>query len=178
MIEPLLYLADHKFYLVKKYILDQASVSRKLERMALEIAESNTDANHIILAGIQENGSVIAAKLLPMLQKECSAQVDLISLSFDKKQPKTVSIEPMITFDNKVVIIIDDVANSGKAMTYALKPFLEAYPQKIQTLVLVERTHKAFPVRADYVGLSVATTLLEHIFVETDGDEITGAYLL
>jgi len=174
----LFYLANHKFLLVKKYILDQALVTRKLQRMALEIAERNTDADHIILAGIKDNGSVIAAKLLPLLQQECSCPVDVIALSLDKKHPGDITIEPATNFDNKVVVMIDDVANSGKAMTYALKAFLSSYPKKIQTLVLVERTHKAFPVQADYVGLSIATTLQEHIFVETAGEEITGAYLL
>ena len=59
-----------------------------------------------------------------------------------------------------------------------MKPFLEYYPKKIQTLVLVERSHKAFPVKPDYVGLSISTTLLEHIYVEADGEEIIGAYLV
>ncbi len=83
-----------------------------------------------------------------------------------------------IGFNNQSVILIDDVANSGKTLLYALKPFLNFQPRKIQTLVLVERTHKTFPVQPDYVGLSVATTLEEHIFVELQDDEITGAYLV
>jgi pyrimidine operon attenuation protein/uracil phosphoribosyltransferase len=70
------------------------------------------------------------------------------------------------------------VANSGKTLTYALKPFLDFHPKKIETLVLVERSHKTFPVQPDYVGLSVATTIEEHIYVEVEGEEITGAYLL
>jgi pyrimidine operon attenuation protein / uracil phosphoribosyltransferase len=80
-------------------------------------------------------------------------------------------------FNKKVVILVDDVANSGKTLTYALKPFLEFHPKKIQTLVLVERSHKVFPVQPDYVGLSVGTTLQEHIYVEVDGDEVKGAWL-
>jgi pyrimidine operon attenuation protein/uracil phosphoribosyltransferase len=76
-----------------------------------------------------------------------------------------------------VVIIIDDVANSGKTLLYAVKPFLEFQPKKIQTLVLVERSHNNFPVRPDYVGLSISTTLQEHIFVEVKDGEVTGAYM-
>ena len=71
----------------------------------------------------------------------------------------------------------DDVANSGKTMLYAMKPFLAFHPKKIQTLALVERTHKKYPVKTDYVGLSVATTLQEHIFVDVESDTIKGAYL-
>jgi len=73
--------------------------------------------------------------------------------------------------------VIDDVAMSGKTLLYAMQPFLAFYPKKIQTLVLVERSHKAFPVKPDYVGLSIATTLQEHIYVETEGEVIKGAYL-
>ena len=163
---------------MKKYILDKNLAARKLERMALEIAERNTDAEHIVLAGIRESGSIMAAKILPMLQKVFSGKIDLVKVLLDKKHPETVTIDPITDFNNKVVIIVDDVANSGKTMTYAIKPFLNFWPQKIQTLVLVERTHKAFPISADYVGLSVATTLQEHIYVETQGEEIFGAYLM
>ena len=76
-----------------------------------------------------------------------------------------------------MIIIIDDVTNSGKTLLYALKPFLEYYPRKIQTLVLVERSHKTYPIHPDYVGLSLATTLQDHIYVEVKDNEITGAYL-
>ena len=80
-------------------------------------------------------------------------------------------------FNGQVVIIVDDVVNSGKTLLYSVKPFLEFQPKKIQTLVLVERSHNNFPVHPDYIGLSLSTTLLEHIFVEVQGDEVTGAYL-
>ena len=88
-----------------------------------------------------------------------------------------VSFDQSMPFENKVIIIVDDVANTGRTMLYALKPFLQAHPKKIQTLVLVERSHKLFPIQTDYVGLSITTTLQEHIAVETEGDEITGAWL-
>ena len=88
-----------------------------------------------------------------------------------------MSINEEIDFNGKTVIIVDDVANTGRIIMYALKPFLNFQPKKIQTLVLVERSHKLFPIQNDYKGLSIATTLLEHISVETEGEEITGAWL-
>lgn len=145
--------------------------------MALEIAERNTDAAHIVLAGIQDNGCVIAARLLPLLQQIFNGTISTAAIHLDKKMPVQVTVTPATDFTDKVVIIIDDVASSGKTLTYALKPFLQFHPKKIQTLVLVERTHKAFPVQVDYVGLSVATTLQEHIYVEVEGAEITGAWM-
>ena len=162
---------------MKNYILDKATANLKLERMALEIAERNTDASHIVLAGIPDNGNIIAAKLLPLLQQTFNGTIDRVEVSLNKKYPQEVLVQPQMNFDDVVVILIDDVANRGTTMMYALKPFLEFHPQKIQTLVLVERSHKVFPVQPDYVGLSIATTLQEHIYVEVQEDEVTGAWL-
>ncbi|MEO7490269.1 MAG: phosphoribosyltransferase family protein, partial [Ferruginibacter sp.] len=86
-------------------------------------------------------------------------------------------VEPAMDFNGKIILLIDDVANSGKAMLYALKPFLETHPKKIQTLALVERTHKSFPIDLDYVGLSFSTTLDEHIYVEVEGTDVVGAWM-
>ena len=162
---------------MKNYILDEDLTARKIERMALEIAERNTDTDHIILAGVYHNGCTIAARLLPLLQQSFTGTISSVAIHLDKRNPGEITVTPPTDFDDAVVIIIDDVASSGKTLTYALKPFLQFHPKKIQTLVLVERTHKAFPVQADYVGLSVATTLQEHIYVEVEGDEVTGAWM-
>ena len=80
-------------------------------------------------------------------------------------------------FNDKTIVLIDDVANSGRTMLYALKPLLLQLPKKIQTLALVERTHKSFPVDVDYVGLSVSTTTDENIVVEVENGEVMGAWL-
>ena len=161
----------------KKYILSKEVVEKKLRRMAFEILENNIDEKEIILAGIRESGSVVAKVIRQMLGEISSIKTELITITLDKKTPSDVSLSKSIDFNGKVIILIDDVSNSGKTLLYALKPFIEFQPKKIQTLVLVERTHTSFPVRPDYVGLSIATTLLEHIFVEVRGEEVTGAYL-
>jgi len=161
----------------KKYILSKEVVEKKLQRMAYEILENNIDENEIILAGIRESGSVVAKVIQQMLGEISSIKTELITITLDKKEPTEVSLSRSIDLNGKVIILIDDVSNSGKTLLYALKPFIEFHPKKIQILVLVERTHTSFPVRPDYVGLSIATTLEEHIFVEVKGTEITGAYL-
>ncbi len=161
----------------KKYILDEATAAIKLRRIALEIVENNLGEESVILVGIEENGSIIAQTVEQILQENGSLQVERISLSLNKKHPGDIHLNPSVNFDNRVILIVDDVANSGKTMLYALKPFLQFHPKKIQTLALVERTHKAFPVNLDYKGLSVATTLQEHIYVEVSGRTVTGAYL-
>lgn len=163
--------------MAKNYILDAATANRKMQRMAYEIIENNLDEQALILAGIRESGSVIARNIQQLLQQISPLKTELITISLDKKKPEEVSVTPATDFNGKVVIIIDDVANSGKTMLYAMKPLLAFHPRKIQTLALVERTHKAFPIHTDYVGLSLATTLQDHIFVETVGDEVKGAYM-
>ena len=161
----------------KKYILSKEVVEKKLQRIAYEVLENNIDEKEIILAGIRESGSVVAKVIQQMLGEISSIKTDLITITLDKKEPTDVSLSRSIDFNGKVIILIDDVSNSGKTLLYALKPFIAFHPRKIQTLVLVERTHTSFPVRPDYVGLSIATTLQEHIFVEVKGDKIEGAYL-
>jgi pyrimidine operon attenuation protein / uracil phosphoribosyltransferase len=161
----------------KKYILDATAALRKLQRMAYEIAERNMEEERIILAGIKENGVVIAHKLQHLLADIFKGSVVVAELGLDKRHPGEVSIEPAINFDDAVIIVVDDVANSGKTMLYALKPFLQFHPKKIQTLALVERSHKAFPIQPDYTGLSISTTLQEHIIVEVSDGEVAGAWM-
>jgi pyrimidine operon attenuation protein / uracil phosphoribosyltransferase len=161
----------------KNYILGQEAAEKKMRRMALEIIENNEDETAIILAGIRESGSVVAKNIQQMIKEFSSINTKLLSLVLDKKMPGEVTLSEKMDFSNKVIVVIDDVANSGKTLLYAMKPFLDFHPKKIQTLVLVERKHTSFPVRPDYVGLSIATTLHEHIYVEVDGEKVTGAYM-
>jgi pyrimidine operon attenuation protein / uracil phosphoribosyltransferase len=161
----------------KKYILDQSVAEKKLRRMALEIIEDNADEQQIILAGIRESGSIVAKCMQQYLSEISDLATEVISISLDKREPKEVTLSKKIDFTNKVIILVDDVANSGKTLLYALKPFLDYQAKKIQMLVLVERSHNNFPVRPDYVGLSISTTLQEHIYVEVSGDKVLGAYL-
>ena len=161
----------------KNYILSKEIAQKKLRRIAYEIVENNIDEQEIILAGIAENGIIVAKVIQNILEEISSLKIKLITLKMDKKNPKEVLTEPTIDFADKVIIVIDDVSNSGKTLLYAMKPFLDFHPKKIQTLVLVERSHTSFPVRPDYVGLSIATTIQEHIFVEVKGDALIGAYM-
>jgi pyrimidine operon attenuation protein/uracil phosphoribosyltransferase len=145
--------------------------------MAFEILENNFGETSFILAGIRESGTVIAETIQRLLTEIAGLQTELITVSLDKKNPTTVEISKPLDFKNKVVILIDDVSNSGKTLMYAIRPFLDTAPKKIQTLVLVERSHNAYPVKPDYVGLSVATTIQEHIYVEVEKGLVKGAWL-
>jgi pyrimidine operon attenuation protein/uracil phosphoribosyltransferase len=159
------------------FILSKEIAYRKMQRMAYEIVERNSNEKQIILAGIKENGLIIAEILYGFLKEIFKGELSVIAIALDKRNPKNISISDEINFEDKVIVITDDVANSGRTLLYALKPFLAFYPKKIQTLVLVERSHKEFPVTPDYVGLSIATALSEKIIVETEDRGIAGARL-
>ncbi len=157
------------------FILSKDIAYRKIHRMAYEIVERNIDEKEIIIAGIKESGLIIANLLKGFLKGIFTGEIIILEITIDKKNPKNISISEEINFQNKIIIITDDVSNTGRTLLYSLKPFLNFYPKKIQTLVLVERSHKEFPVSPDYVGLSISTALSEKIIVETEGGEIEGA---
>ena len=159
-------------------ILTAEIARKKLQRMAFEILEKNLGEKEIILAGIKESGLIIANIIKSILREVFEGKISVIEIDIDKKNPKNISIPKENNFDNAVIIITDDVANTGKTLLYALKPFMEFYPKKIQALVLVERSYKEFPVAPDYVGMSVSTATDEKIIVETNGTEILGARLV
>ncbi len=162
----------------KNYVLTKEAAQEKLHRMALEIAENiSEDDAPLVLIGVRHNGSVIAEKLSVYLLEYVKVMVQIISVSFDKHLPVDVSLSEGIDFTGKNVIVVDDVSNSGRTLMYALKPLLDFHPKRVQTLVLVERMHKLYPIKPDYVGLSLATTLQDHIQVEVVNGEIVGAYV-
>lgn len=161
----------------KEYILTKDTAHKKLARMALEVAERNYREPEILLVGIKENGIVIAQKIASLLADYYSGTVTVLTLAMDKSKPVDIAISPATNFTGKNVLLVDDVANSGRTMLYAIKPLLNDHPKKIQTLALVERTHKTFPIAVDYTGLSVSTTQEQHIYVEIEEDEIMGAWM-
>jgi len=162
---------------MKKQILTEEVALKKLKRIALEVAERNFNEKELLLIGIKENGIVIAQIISKLMKAVFTGSITVVALGMNKKKPTTITIEKDIDIDGKTILLIDDVANSGRTMLYALKPLLEKHPKKIQTLALVERTHKTFPVDVDYVGLSISTTLNEHITIEVGKDKVMGAWM-
>jgi pyrimidine operon attenuation protein/uracil phosphoribosyltransferase len=161
----------------KNSILDADAAQRRIRRMAYEIAEQNTGENGIVVLGIEGNGVVVARQLIRELQPILNIPIEQGTIRIDKKSPLNAGLDIALQTESKVIVVVDDVSNTGKTLLYALKPLLEFQPKKIQTLVLVERSHKLFAVQPDFVGLSVSTTLQEHISVETNGEIVTGAFL-
>ena len=161
----------------RKPILDGAHALMKLRRLAYEILEENHGEERIVLAGVHGAGAVVAQRLKELVQDISGRQVDLLTVQLDKRHPKDVTLDREPDMGDSVVILVDDVTNSGRTLLYSLKPFLDHHPRKIQTLVLVERSHKTYPIHPDFVGLRLATTLNDHVSVEVSDGEVVGAYI-
>lgn len=149
-------------------ILDHNKIDQKINRIAYQIFEDNYDQSEIIMAGIAKNGYLFAEILKERLESISDIKVNLKELVIDKKNPLNSKAELKMEsseIKNQSIVVVDDVLNSGKTMMYALQAFLAAPLQKLSIAVLVNRSHKRFPVNADFVGLSLATTLKEHIEV-------------
>ena len=163
----------------KNLILSKEVAEKKMQRIALEIAgQLHGETEPLIIIGITGSGMVIAKKLYLLLESLLELPIQIISCQLNKKEPRLITYSEEIDFNNKNVLLVDDVTNSGRTLLYALKPLLDFYPKRIQTMSLVERMHKNFPVKIDYIGLSIATTLQDHIQVEVEGEEVLGAYIL
>jgi pyrimidine operon attenuation protein/uracil phosphoribosyltransferase len=161
-------------------ILNHRQIQQKINRLAIEIAEHNCEEEEIILAGINNNGIVFAELLMKRLLEMTDIDIIVTRIKLNPANPmdEGIIIEmPEEQLKNKVVILIDDVANTGRTLFYACRPILDTLPKKLEVAVLVDRKHKSFPIRVDYVGLSLATTLKENIDVKIKDVESFAVFL-
>jgi len=151
-------------------LLTHDEIKRKIERMAWEIFETNHLSKELVIIGLSENGSYIANLIAKNLEK--ITQISILSGRIDLDKTKGFDAEVLLQCDvnlqSKSIVLVDDVLNSGKTMLASLLPIVAQKPAKIQTAILANRSHKAFPVNADIVGISLATTLQEHIWFELE----------
>ncbi|WP_027003168.1 phosphoribosyltransferase family protein [Hugenholtzia roseola] len=161
-------------------ILTAAQTLQKIRRLAYEIYEQNFGVDTLILAGIQENGYVLAQRLKAELLAIAPIEVELVSVELDKLYPTQSKVGisvPLPTLEQQVIILVDDVLNTGRTLAYSLRPFLEVPIKRLQTAVLVDRNHADFPIAADFVGYRLSTTLLEHVEVILKENQEIGVYL-
>ena len=163
----------------KNKILDYNQVKKKIRRISLQIIESNSIDDEIIIAGIENNGYLIAKKICNEIKKNSDKKIQLCSIKIDKKNPRKEITLSLVEkqYENKSVVIVDDVLNSGSTLMYAVKYFLDTKVKKLKTAVLVDRNHKKYPIKADYKGLSLSTSIQNHVEVSIAENEIN-AYLV
>lgn len=159
-------------------ILNRAEIQQKVTRISYQIYETFVDENEIIIAGIAKNGFLFAEKLANELSKISDLKVTLCEVYVDKLNPQN-EIRTSISkeeYQNKGLVLVDDVLNSGTTLIYGVKHFLNVPLKKFKTAVLVDRNHKKYPVKADFKGISLSTSLHEHVQVVFENND-TFAYL-
>lgn len=152
----------------KSLILNASQVKQKIRRMAFEVYEHNFKEKNIVIAGIEEQGYVLAKLLTKEIELIAPLEVKLVKVTLDKlasQQSDVVLDCDLKDVKKKCVILVDDVLNTGRTFAYALKPFLNIEVKKIETAVLVNRSHTLFPIYPQYTGYELATTIKDHVQV-------------
>lgn len=150
-------------------ILTHEQIQHTVKRISYQIYEANVNEKEIIIAGIEGGGLNFAKKISAVLKKITDAQIVLCKISMDKKNPLASGVNTSITeeaYKNKSIVLVDDVLNSGTTLIYGVHHFLKTPIKQLKTAVLVNRNHKKYPIKADYKGISLSTSLNEHIRVE------------
>ncbi|MFT5824397.1 MAG: pyrimidine operon attenuation protein/uracil phosphoribosyltransferase [Crocinitomix sp.] len=162
----------------KSIVLDQQQIQQKIERIAFEIYENTFEENILFVAGISGNGFLLAERMVGLLSKISDQDVRLFEVTVNKDNPLEEVIKLSIAdsdLSKRTVIIFDDVINSGRTMIHAVRRILDNELNVLKVATLVNRTHRRYPVQADFVGLNISTTLKDNIIVELGANEI--AYL-
>jgi pyrimidine operon attenuation protein / uracil phosphoribosyltransferase len=153
----------------KSLILNSKQITQKLVRIAHEIHENHYKEKEIIIVGITGRGSEMAERLGDLLKKISDGQISVEHIELNKEKPLSGPISftgELKAIKNKCVVLVDDVLNSGRTLIYASRHILDAEPKHLAIATLVDRFHRKFPIRADYVGLTLSTNLKEHVTVD------------
>lgn len=149
-------------------ILNEKQILQKIKRLAYEILENNYDEPELVMIGVNNNGATFADMLMEELNNISDIKIIPSHIRLNPANPVGSEVKlktPIEELNGKTVILVDDVANTGRTAFYACKPLFDALPKKLEVVVLVDRKHKSFPLNVDYVGLSLATTIKENIDV-------------
>ncbi|MEY3199767.1 MAG: hypothetical protein RL679_193 [Bacteroidota bacterium] len=161
-------------------ILSHKEIEQKITRLGHQLLENCFEEPVVFLGGICGNGIRLAREIQKIMQSNSDQQIEVFEISVDKeepwKKPITLSIEED-RLKNAYIILVDDVLNSGKTMQYSLVKLLERPTKSIKTVALVDRTHRRYPIKADFVGISLSTTLKERVEIDLDGEN-SKAYLV
>lgn len=164
----------------ERQILTHKQILQKLKRMAFEVYENNFREDEIVLAGIASKGTVVARMLGKELSNVSPLKLHYIEVSLDKEQPTQSRVKlsgDLKQLEDKPILLIDDVLNTGRTLAYSLHAFLEVRIKKLETLVIVNRGHHSFPISADYKGYELSTTISQHVECDWKDPENTAVYL-
>jgi len=159
----------------KSLILEAEQIKQKIRRMSFEIYENNFKEKNLVIAGIDGQGYVLAKLLAKQIGSISPIDVKLVRITLDKTAPQLSEIAvdcDVKELKKKIIIMVDDVLHTGRTFTYAMKPFLNVEVKKLETAVLIDRGHTTFPIRAQYNGYELSTTIKDHVEVKLSKDEM------
>ena len=164
--------------LKKNKIKSAIDIHSSIIRIAYQIYETNIDETTLVLVGIEKKGAYLSKLIGLELCKISTIKLIYVSLELNKKKPLNTieSSLPISQMENHSIVVVDDVLNTGSTLIYAVNYFLQISVKQIKTVVLVNRNHKKYPIKADFKGLSLSTSLNDHVTVVFEGDE-SGIYL-
>jgi pyrimidine operon attenuation protein/uracil phosphoribosyltransferase len=160
-------------------ILNEKQIRQKISRIAFEIYENNYKEKKLVIAGISDTGYHLAKFLMRELKKVSPFELKLVRIGIDKDDPVHGKVDvdcDLESLKNTSIVFVDDVLSTGRTFIHSLKPFLGIEVKKVETAVLVNRSHKSFPISANYLGYELSTTLNDHIEVKLDKENF-GVYL-
>jgi pyrimidine operon attenuation protein/uracil phosphoribosyltransferase len=161
-----------QYAMSKNIILTNQQIEHTTKRIAYQIYETFVEEEEIVIAGITRNGFIFAEKIAQVLATISPTKISLCEVNINKQNPE-LPITTSLTkeqYSNKGLILVDDVLSSGTTLIYAVRHFLDVPLKKFKTAVLVDRNHKKFPIKADFKGISLSTSLLEHVDVVFDNN--------
>ena len=161
----------------KNIILDCNDVENKIKRISLEILEDNIDENKLIFFGVSKNGKIIAKKIIYLISQLSKIHLEMVGVKIDLNSVNTLKFEKDFNINNRSVIIVSDVSQSAKTLQLIISGLMSQDPIKIKTAVMVNRDHTLFPVKIDFSGLNLSTSMNEHVEVKVNKDEEFTVYL-
>ena len=161
----------------KNIILDYQDVENKIKRISLEILEDNIDQKNLILFGVSKNGKIIAKKIITLIKKYSKIDLELIGVEIVLNSKNVLKFDKDFKVNNRSVIIVSDVSQSAKTLQLIISSLMSQDPFKIKTAVMVNRDHSLFPVKINFSGLNLSTSVNEHVDVSVNKDEEFTVYL-
>lgn len=164
---------------VQSLILDADAIEKKINRLAYQIWERNHQSDALVFAGIASQGYFLATQLAKVFSSVSGKKSEVLQIRLDKKAKALpeVHIDGETDWNGKTIIVVDDVLNTGRTLAYAIHPFLQYPIESLQVAILVDRNYNTFPIKADFVGYSLSTTLEEHVEAVLNPDSPIGVYL-
>jgi pyrimidine operon attenuation protein/uracil phosphoribosyltransferase len=171
------------FFITRKVVLTADDVRRTLARIAHEIIEHNKSLDELVIVGLYTRGVPLARRISANIEsferfKVPTGSLDIShyrdDLALLERKPTVKSTDIPVEISNKSVVLVDDVLFTGRTVRAAMDALIDlGRPRSIQFAVLVDRGHREMPIRPDYVGRNIPTSLLEKIEVRVT--EIDGA---